>query len=835
MACTIDLEHLLLLALVSHDLGWISFHPMLGLPAMLIALGLQTYIMLLHCKSRDFILANEVAVFFWIMGSEIWTFSEYMWDNGIPAGILNEFEVLQAMDVRWYPIAMIGSVSLMVCTCVALLGTHLLRCYCARRAAMASEGRALLQCQNEAGSGPREICRCFPPHVYENLFLLPWIMSDTTWAFCNLLDTMNYEMPGSLMIFSTVMGLTSIVIQADLVRRHIADHHGPDATICVAELLWVAGNLLWMVEDVVLPGDCQPAQLAAVGLFITSWVLAAAIAMIGGWPSAFNSRMRDQCPRLSARLLAPENSSSLAMSVSSRTRSASGEMQERLESGLLNLNPSPAPLLTSEALNVTMAPEQVEEVKKPRSRQRRRTSKLMRDVAVLARRLPDCDIVKVAAGLAVRALGDPDKPIIILNIGQVGRRLEEWRSRLPRVLPRYAVRHHADKKVLHLLREGHCSFECAAMSEVELMLAHGVPSEDLFFSQPCKTRSQLGFIREKGVLLMPFDNAGELRKVAVDHPGARLLLQISGEDSEHSAVRRHSHNMLARFGAVRSDWEPLLDLAAKLQLQVVGISLAAGCSFEEPPRFDKVLRDAREAFELGAEKGFDMRIFDLGDNLFADFCNTTGVCSIFVERALQLNVKLASAFPTEAFPRLQVSAEVGKFLAHDAIALLTKVVAKTVSEPNLDQHASQDGIRSTVSTTTSTLSTTASTAAMESTSPSSFIQYRLNDNLGVPYFCPRLLDGKSHVVPEVLGDDAGQPKQCCMMSPGDSSIVVAEMTIPEVEKDEWLLWRSVGNHLLAPGIKRQTSNSGNSRSGEHTRPAQVCVWYYTEEEVVPYL
>mmetsp|Transcript_18289 Transcript_18289/g.30316 ORF Transcript_18289/g.30316 Transcript_18289/m.30316 type:complete len:810 (+) Transcript_18289:161-2590(+) len=809
MACALDREHLLLLALVSHDLGWISFMPSVGLPAMLIALFFQICIMLSHCKSRDFILANEVAVFFWIMGSEVWTFSEYMWDNGIPAGILDEFEVLRTLDVRWYPIVMTLAVSLMVCTGVALLAVHLLRCICARRVAAASQGRALLESQNEAESKQRDVCRCFPLHVYETLFLLPWIMSDTTWAFCNLLDTFSYEMPGALVYFSAVTGLVSIVIQADLVRRHIAERDGADATICVAELLWVAGNVVWMIQDVVMAGDCRPAYLTALGLFMTSWMLTAAITLISSWPRASFSRLRNQCPRFSVRLLVPEAVD--VSTVDASSISTSDTTQERLESGLLNLNASPAPLLACEALNVTTMPEQPEDVKKPRSRPRKRTSKLMRDVAVLARRLPECDFVKVAAGLALRALGDPDKPIIILNIGQVGRRLEEWRSRLPRVLPRYAVRHHADKKVLHLLREGHCSFECAAMSEVDLMLAHGVPSEDLFFSTPCKTRSQLGFIREKGVLLMPFDNAGELRKVAADHPGARLLLQISGEDSEHSAARRQPRNMLARFGAVRSDWEPLLDLAAELRLQVVGISLAAGYGSEESSHFEKVLMDAHVAFKLGTERGFDMSILDLGENLFADLGSKTNVCSIFVEKALQLNGLLSSVFPTEVFPQLQVSAEVGSFLAHDAIALLTKVIEKTVNEPHLDQPASTDGNESS----------------------SQLIQYLLNDNLGVPYSRPRLLDGKSDIVPEVLGDDAGQPRHCCMMSPGATSSVVAEMTIPEVEKDEWLLWRGVGNHLLVPGMKRQTSNSGNGRTSEPSRPAQVCVWYYAEEEVVP--
>lgn len=60
-------------------------------------------------------------------------------------------------------------------------------------------------------------------------------------------------------------------------------------------------------------------------------------------------------------------------------------------------------------------------------------------------------------------------------------------------------------------------------SELELVLSHGIPSEDIIYSGVCKQVSQIKYAAKNGIDLLVCDNKAELHKISRCHPNAKYV------------------------------------------------------------------------------------------------------------------------------------------------------------------------------------------------------------------------------------------------------------------------------------------------------------------------
>jgi len=371
------------------------------------------------------------------------------------------------------------------------------------------------------------------------------------------------------------------------------------------------------------------------------------------------------------------------------------------------------------------------------------------------------DMVHLAGAAALAHFGnDLDDSVMLLNLGQVAKKHEEWTTHLPRVRPHYAVKCNPDKKIVKLLHERGAGFDCATMNEIQLALSIGASPTDIVFSHPCKPRSHIRYAKEKGIRLMSFDNAVELRKVAIEFKEARLLLRLVCE------VAHAQCPMSMKFGAGRDEWTVLVSLASDLGLQLAGVSFHVGSGCTEPGAFERALSDAREVFALGADMGFDMNVLDIGGGFPG--VNTEEVS--FGNIAKVIDAQLDALFPQKAFPALRVIAEPGRFFACAAGALLTKVIAKaSVPGPVAD---------------------------------ATTFRYYLNDGLYGSFNC--VLYDHAKVVPETFKDSADSARhKCCFFGPtcDGFDMIIKEVDYPELQEGEWLVWRDMGAYTSAAGSR----------------------------------
>ncbi|KAI9652482.1 MAG: hypothetical protein M1831_006751 [Alyxoria varia] len=256
---------------------------------------------------------------------------------------------------------------------------------------------------------------------------------------------------------------------------------------------------------------------------------------------------------------------------------------------------------------------------------------------------------------------DDENAFFVADLGEVYRQHLRWKMNLQRVRPHYAVKCNPDPEVLRLLAALGTGFDCASKAEIEQVLKLGVDPARIIYAQPCKTKSYLRFAVGKGVKQMTFDNAEELYKIKQFAPDAELYLRILTDDS--ASLCRLS----LKFGAGLETTRGLLDLAKRLDLNIVGVAFHVGSGASDPGAFRQAIGDARHVFDQAAEVGYDLKNLDIGGGFTGEtFEGMAGVVSQAVD---------------EQFPsHVRVIGEPGRFYVSSAFTIACHVISRRIVE-----------------------------------------------------------------------------------------------------------------------------------------------------------
>jgi len=181
---------------------------------------------------------------------------------------------------------------------------------------------------------------------------------------------------------------------------------------------------------------------------------------------------------------------------------------------------------------------------------------------------------------------------------------------------------------------------------------------------------------------MTFDNAAELDKIAEVYPDAELVIRIKVDDS--GSLMQFS----SKFGADLDAVPDLLEHAADLGLNVIGVSFHVGSGCCDPSSFQDAIINARWVFDQAAEYGYEFTLLDLGGGFPGD----SGSEGLFDECARAINKQLDESFAEEDGRRLEIIAEPGRFMAASAFTLYTTVIAKRRVHDNTFMYYLNDGV-----------------------------------------------------------------------------------------------------------------------------------------------
>ena len=201
-----------------------------------------------------------------------------------------------------------------------------------------------------------------------------------------------------------------------------------------------------------------------------------------------------------------------------------------------------------------------------------------------------------------------DDGFFLCDLRTVHTKLAVWRTMFPNVKPFFALKCHPDPMLACLLgQSGAAGFDCASAAEIELALkSTNHDTRLVLYANPQRAEEALVLALQRGVRVLTFDGAEELRKVYrlyrqvvaecntveanIDNP-PQMVLRILVPD-EHSTVQ-----LGEKFGAPPDQWKNLVQLAVQLHLPVVGVSFHCGSGNDDPDSYVQAIALACEAMQ----------------------------------------------------------------------------------------------------------------------------------------------------------------------------------------------------------------------------------------------
>ncbi|KAJ4427701.1 hypothetical protein ANN_25353 [Periplaneta americana] len=143
------------------------------------------------------------------------------------------------------------------------------------------------------------------------------------------------------------------------------------------------------------------------------------------------------------------------------------------------------------------------------------------------------DVWKVVRDIAES--GVQEEPFYVCDIGDVVRKHKEWKLKLPRVEPHYAVKCNDSLTILEVLAALGTGFDCASKGEIKKILDLGVIPSRIIYANPAKPASHIRYAANCGVDTMTFDNECELHKIKSLFPTANGVFNFGNNQKSQGA------------------------------------------------------------------------------------------------------------------------------------------------------------------------------------------------------------------------------------------------------------------------------------------------------------
>ncbi|KAF5304674.1 hypothetical protein FQA39_LY09451 [Lamprigera yunnana] len=251
-----------------------------------------------------------------------------------------------------------------------------------------------------------------------------------------------------------------------------------------------------------------------------------------------------------------------------------------------------------------------------------------------------------------------DEPFYIFNINDLFLKYDLWKKVFPRIEPHYAVKCNHYDLVLRVLAALGVNFDCATKFEMQRVLALEVDPSRIVYAHTTKLPTFLKYAKQNNIDLVTFDNEEELYKMKEIVPNARTLIRI-----------KYDGPAMTKFGEKFGcdpyfEAENLLQIAKKINVNVVGVSFHVGTGSRDALTFYQAIKTARNVFDYAANLGYTFNILDIGGGYPG--INEDSI----IPFAKYINMALDDYFLDKS---VRIIAEPGRFFVESAFTLACSV------------------------------------------------------------------------------------------------------------------------------------------------------------------
>lgn len=252
------------------------------------------------------------------------------------------------------------------------------------------------------------------------------------------------------------------------------------------------------------------------------------------------------------------------------------------------------------------------------------------------------------------------QPFLLVDSNIIRQKARRFKAAMPRVHPHYAAKANPDPRVLTALIEEGVSFEIASIAELDLLMSLGVPSSEIYYSNPMKSRAYIEYAAAKGVEWYVLDSVEELRKIVSIKPDAKLYLRIDTPNIGSDWP------LAGKFGTHLGDIAFIIDEAVRLNADLAGVTFHVGSQCRNPQNWRVGIERARNVFATMREVGLKPRLLNIGGGYPVRHVKPIPSIEVIAE---VVNDAIAD-LPAD----IRVMAEPGRYLVSDSACFVCRVV-----------------------------------------------------------------------------------------------------------------------------------------------------------------
>lgn len=242
------------------------------------------------------------------------------------------------------------------------------------------------------------------------------------------------------------------------------------------------------------------------------------------------------------------------------------------------------------------------------------------------------------------------------------------------VTAHYAVKANSNDRILQTISGAGIQAECATGNEITLALANGFPAKGIFFDGVAKTDKEIITALKAGIEIFNCESIQEIEVIDALAGGMGLKADIAVRVNPD--VDAHTHKYITtgteedKFGISSGAFDQLFATLSRCRnFNFAGIHMHAGSQITDMNVFAELCKKATEFEKLFTERGFDVKLLNLGGGLGVDYVNPLenwmpnieGLCN-----AISKNLQLK--------PGQTVHIEPGRALVANCAHIISRVV-----------------------------------------------------------------------------------------------------------------------------------------------------------------